>query len=75
VKWEGRSRRGWNTTDALAELRRLPPGLVLDGEAVAFNAKDNPHFPLLARASSTTTAALDDAERLRRRGSAARRGM
>jgi bifunctional non-homologous end joining protein LigD len=62
VKWDGfraivstedglrvRSRRGWNMTDALPELRALPSGLVLDGEVVAFNEKGDPHFPLLAR--------------------------
>jgi len=62
VKWDGfraivstdgdlrvRSRRGWNMTEALPELRRLPRGLVLDGEVVAFNNKGDPHFPLLAR--------------------------
>jgi bifunctional non-homologous end joining protein LigD len=62
VKWDGfraivstedglrvRSRRGWNMTDALPELRQLPPGLVVDGEVVAFNDQGDPHFPLLAR--------------------------
>jgi bifunctional non-homologous end joining protein LigD len=61
VKWDGfralvstvdglrvRSRRGWNMTPLLPELRSLPAGLVLDGELVAF---DNgvPHFPHLTR--------------------------
>ena len=61
VKWDGfralvstldglrvRSRRGWNMTRLLPELRSLPAGLVLDGELVAF---DNgvPHFPHLTR--------------------------
>src|SRR6187551_3318182 len=49
VKWDGfralvstvdglrvRSRRGWNMTELLPELRGLPPGLVLDGELVAW---------------------------------------
>ncbi len=62
VKWDGfralvstedglhvRSRRGWNMTEALPELQGLPKGLVLDGELVAFNAKGDPHFPLLCR--------------------------
>lgn len=44
LKWDGfraivstedgfhvRSRRGWNMTPVLPELRALPPGLVLDG--------------------------------------------
>jgi ATP-dependent DNA ligase len=52
VKWDGfraivstedgfrvRSRRGWNMTPALPELRRLPDGLLLDGELIAFNRK------------------------------------
>jgi bifunctional non-homologous end joining protein LigD len=62
VKWDGfraivstvdelrvRSRRGWNMTSALPELRELPAGLVLDGELVAFNKNGDPHFPLLTR--------------------------
>jgi bifunctional non-homologous end joining protein LigD len=44
-----RSRRGWDMTLALPELRQLPPGLVLDGDVVAFNKGGDPHFPLLAR--------------------------
>jgi bifunctional non-homologous end joining protein LigD len=48
LKWDGfraivstenglrvRSRRGWNMTPVLPELRRLPQGLVLDGEILA----------------------------------------
>ena len=62
VKWDGfralvstedelrvRSRRGWNMTPALPELARVPAGLVLDGELVAFNRHGDPHFPLLCR--------------------------
>src|SRR6185295_2500274 len=62
VKWDGfralvstvdglkvRSRRGWNMTEALPELRGLPEGLVLDGELVAFNKAGDPHFPLLSK--------------------------
>ncbi len=62
VKWDGfralvstvdglraRSRRGWNMTEALPELRGLPAGVVLDGELVAFNKAGDPHFPLLSR--------------------------
>ena len=43
-----RSRRTWNMTPLLPDLRSLPTGLVLDGELVAF---DNgvPHFPHLTR--------------------------
>ena len=61
VKWDGfralvstvdgvrvRSRRGWNMTELLPELRSLPAGLVLDGELVAFK-NGVPHFPLLSR--------------------------
>ncbi len=44
-----RSRRGWNMTEALPELRGLPEGLVLDGELVAFNKAGDPHFPLLSK--------------------------
>jgi bifunctional non-homologous end joining protein LigD len=49
VKWDGfhalvstvdglrvRSRRGWNMTEQLPELRYLPGGPVLDGELVAW---------------------------------------
>jgi bifunctional non-homologous end joining protein LigD len=48
LKWDGfraivstedglavRSRRGWNMTQVLPELRGLPSGLVLDGELIA----------------------------------------
>jgi bifunctional non-homologous end joining protein LigD len=52
LKWDGfraivstedglrvRSRRGWNMTPALPELRNLPTGLVLDGELVAWKGR------------------------------------
>jgi bifunctional non-homologous end joining protein LigD len=61
VKWDGfralvstvdglrvRSRRGWDMTPLLPELRSLPTGLVLDGEVVAFE-NGVPHFPYLTR--------------------------
>ena len=61
VKWDGfralvstehglrvRSRRGWNMTGVLPELRGLPAGLVLDGELVAWK-KSQPYFPLICR--------------------------
>jgi bifunctional non-homologous end joining protein LigD len=61
LKWDGfralvstgeglrvRSRRGWNMTGVLPELRNLPAGLVLDGELVAWK-KSQPHFPLICR--------------------------
>ena len=62
VKWDGfravvstvtgarvRSRRGWDMTDRARELAGLPPGLVLDGELVAFDGDGLPSFPLLCR--------------------------
>ena len=42
-----RSRRAWNMSDRVPELRELPPGLVLDGELVAFNDGGAPHWPLV----------------------------
>ena len=42
-----RSRRAWNMSDRVPELRELPPGLVLDGELVAFNDAGAPHWPLV----------------------------
>jgi bifunctional non-homologous end joining protein LigD len=62
VKWDGfralvsteagllvRSRRGWDMTERLPELAALPPGLVLDGELVAFGDDGRPSFPLLSQ--------------------------
>lgn len=43
----GRSRRGWDMTPRLPELRGLPPGLVLDCELIAFNDAGDPDWPLL----------------------------
>lgn len=61
LKWDGfraivstedglrvRSRRGWDMTPALPELRKLPPGLVLDGELVAWKGRE-PWFPNICR--------------------------
>ena len=42
-----RSRRGWNMTTHVPELRELSAGLVLDGELVAFNGAGAPHWPLV----------------------------
>ena len=42
-----RSRRAWNMTERVPELRELPRGLVLDGELVAFNEQGAPHWPLV----------------------------
>jgi bifunctional non-homologous end joining protein LigD len=60
LKWDGfravvsttgglrvRSRRGWNMTELVPELADLPPGLVLDGELIAFGEDGLPSFPLL----------------------------
>jgi bifunctional non-homologous end joining protein LigD len=61
VKWDGfralvsteeglrvRSRRGWTMTELLPELAALPPGLVLDGELVAWRDGQS-YFPLVCR--------------------------
>ena len=37
-----RSRRAWNMSDRVPELRELPPGLVLDGELVASTTQARP---------------------------------
>lgn len=57
VKWDGfhaivstedglrvSSRRGWDMTHTVPELEAVPPGLVLDGELVAWRDGD-PYFP------------------------------
>jgi bifunctional non-homologous end joining protein LigD len=62
VKWDGfralvsteqglevRSRRGWEMSHLVPELARLPTGLALDGELVAFGPDRRPSFPLLSR--------------------------
>ena len=48
-----RSRRGWNMTTALPELRGLPGGLVLDGELVAWKGSE-PYFPHVCACSTGT---------------------
>ena len=61
LKWDGfralvstedglrvRSRRGWNMTAMLPELRGLPAGLLLDGELVAWK-RSQPYFPHICR--------------------------
>jgi bifunctional non-homologous end joining protein LigD len=61
VKWDGfraivstedglrvRSRSGWNMTAVLPELRKLPTGLVLDGELMAWKGRE-PWFPNVCR--------------------------
>src|SRR5689334_15186672 len=58
LKWDGfralvrtgddfrvRSRRGWNMTELLPELRELPVEAVLDGELVALGEDEWPDFP------------------------------
>ena len=60
LKWDGfrailstedglraRSRRSWDMTKLVPELAKLPDGLVLDGELVAFNETGAPDWPLL----------------------------
>src|ERR671932_539599 len=62
VKWDGfraivsteeglevRSRSGWSMADRLPELRRLPSGLLLDGELVSLGDDGRPSFPALSR--------------------------
>jgi ATP-dependent DNA ligase len=43
-----RSRRGWDMTTVLPELRYLPSGLVVDGELVAWK-RSKPYSPLVGR--------------------------
>jgi ATP-dependent DNA ligase len=43
------SRRGWNMTDRLPELRALPEGLTLDGELVAWGEDEMPSWPQLGQ--------------------------
>jgi HK97 family phage major capsid protein len=58
VKWDGfraivrtdgdfrvRSRRGWNMTEFVPELERLPTPGIFDGELVSFDRKGRPDFP------------------------------
>ena len=86
VKWDGfralvstvdglkvRSRRGWNMTEALPELRGLPEGLVLDGELVAFNKAGDPHFPLLSQRILNRDRSVRDAAHDLRRARGRRR--
>jgi bifunctional non-homologous end joining protein LigD len=61
VKWDGfralvstvggltvPRRRGWDMTHAVAELERLPEGLVLDGELIALGDDGLPSFPRIS---------------------------
>ena len=61
LKWDGfrtivstehglqvRSRRGFNMTPTVPELRKLPEGLALDGELVAWKGRE-PWFPSICR--------------------------
>jgi bifunctional non-homologous end joining protein LigD len=61
VKWDGfravvstlaglrvRSRRGWDMSDRLPELKGLPEGVALDGELVALGDDGRPSFPRLS---------------------------
>jgi bifunctional non-homologous end joining protein LigD len=60
LKWDGfraivstegalrvRSRRGWDMTEHVLFLERLPVRAVMDGELVALGDDDKPDFPLL----------------------------
>lgn len=47
-EFQVRSRRGWNMTSVIPELRALPPGLVLDGELVAWKGSE-PYFQFVCR--------------------------
>ena len=62
VKWDGfralvsterglevRSRRGWDMSERVPELARLPSGLALDGELVVLGPDGRPSFPLLSQ--------------------------
>jgi hypothetical protein len=77
LKWDGfraivstedglrvRSRRGWNMTPVLPELRKLPTGLVLDGELVAWRGRE-PYFPLVCRRVLNRRLRAAHAHRLR----------
>jgi ATP-dependent DNA ligase len=44
-------------TSTVPELERLPGGLVLDGELVAFDERGQLHYPRLTRRVRTATAA------------------
>jgi ATP-dependent DNA ligase len=57
-----RSRRGWNMSDRLSELSELPPGLVLDGELVAFNEHGAPHWPLAERGAARPRLRIDQSD-------------
>jgi bifunctional non-homologous end joining protein LigD len=50
-KWDGFralvSRRGWDMTSLVPELAKLPDGLAVDGELVAFGDDGLPSFPRL----------------------------
>jgi ATP-dependent DNA ligase len=86
LKWDGfraivstedglrvRSRRGWNMTPVLPELRKLPTGLLLDGELVAWKGPV-PWFPHVCRRVSEPRL-LDCADLRRLRHSSPRRPL
>jgi bifunctional non-homologous end joining protein LigD len=72
VALEVRSRSGWSMAERLPELARLPTGLVLDGEVVAFGEDGKPSFPLLGlrvlhgRAAIPVTLVIFDLLRVER---------
>jgi bifunctional non-homologous end joining protein LigD len=68
VKWDGfraivstedglrvRSRQGWDMTAFVPELRELPPGVVLDGELVAWR-EGEPYFPFVCLCTNEAAA-------------------
>ena len=79
LKWDGfralvstedglrvRSRRGWNMTEVLPELRGLPPGLVFDGETRGLEEEPAllpTHLPTRAQSGHVSA---DDLRHLRR---------
>src|SRR5438552_2139039 len=87
VKWDGfraivstedslevRSRSGWSMAERLAELARLPTGLVLDGELVAFDGDGRASFPPLGlRARPCSASDRRSSSSARARSSWARR--
>jgi ATP-dependent DNA ligase len=50
-----RSRRGWDMTVLLPELRAIPAEGVFDGELVVFGESGHPCWPLCASAFSDAT--------------------
>jgi bifunctional non-homologous end joining protein LigD len=47
--FRARSRRGWAMAELVPEFEALPPGLMLDGELVSFDADGRPSFDRLGQ--------------------------